>query len=178
MSLKEAKLDSVDATILQLLESENKVNEYLDENMDELVNTHIIPEIANVARAANLPDSFIRGLKFVKTGRNTGKVINTWGTRDKPLAKWFNYGTVDHFIQPTDPEGVLAWASGGPESGSPTAIFSKRAGSVKGETLFSKGHYVKGLPRTEAMEIGVSLGRKKLIAFVSQKGSEKFKKRS
>jgi len=35
--------------------------------------------------------------------------------------------------------------------------------SKQGDTLFSKGHYVSGVPRTEVMERGFQIGKKRLV---------------
>lgn len=138
-----------------------EINRILDDFMEPLVNATIIAEIKAVSVAANIPQPFIDGVKFRKTGPNIGEVINTWGTEDKPLARWFNYGTTQHWIEPLDPEGVLAWPAGA-EGSNPSAIFF-RGDSKETDMLFSKGHYVAGVPRTEAMEIGFNLGKKRLV---------------
>jgi len=83
-------------TPTQNSEAKKIVNQIIDENMEFLVNTYMIPELRSVALSSNLPDGFVIGIKFVKTGTNEGKIINTWGTEEKPLALWFNYGTRDH----------------------------------------------------------------------------------
>lgn len=114
------------------------VDELLDKNMSFLVNTYMIPEIQRVAQAANVPKGFIDGIKFVKTDNNEGNIINTWGTKDVPLALWFNYGTKDHGSLGDWP---LHW---------------KKAG----KNIYAK--YVRGVPETKAMEIGISIGEKRL----------------
>lgn len=124
-----------------------------------------------ISRAANLPEKFVNGFKFVKTGRNRGKIINTWGTKDKPLAKWFNYGTKEKiWIAPTTPGGTLAFPSTGPSGGkNPSGIFFKSASVPKaGSTIFSKGHYITGQPKTEAMERGVESSKKTLIVIATK----------
>lgn len=141
------RLDESDIALLKLQELENQTNEYLDRHMQEFMDVTVIPEIRDVARAMNLPDEFIDNIKFIKTGKNTGKVINTWGTSQKPLARWFNDGTKDHFIAPVSKK-AHHWIT------------------LLGNDAFSKGHMVRGLPKTEAMEIGLFLGKKKLIQAV------------
>lgn len=132
-----------------------EVDKILDDFMEPLVNQTIITEIKNIAMAANIPQGFIDGVKFRKTGPNRGQVINTWGTTETPLAIFFNYGTVMHWIEPVTKK-ALAWPAG--EGKHATAIYFQ--GEAKeGQTLFSKGHYVSGVPRTEAMEIGFNLGK-------------------
>lgn len=157
-------------------EGKRIVNDELDKGMEGYYNNFVIPEIMRISRASNLPEKFVNGFKFVKTGRNRGKIINTWGTTEKPLAKWFNDGTKEKiWIQPKDPDGVLAWPSGGPSGGkNPSAIFFKSAGTPKkGTTMFSKGHYITGQPKTEAMERGVDSSKKILIRNVTKDVQEK-----
>ena len=155
-SSKEEALEELDLT----LEETNKI---LDENMEEWFNAIVIPEAKRMATAMNLPKGFIDGIEFVKKGKNEGSVINTWGSKKKPLAKWFNYGTIDHWIQAFFKK-VLSWISKGPSAGNnPSAIFFRSANNESGRRFFSKGHYVSGLQRTEAMEFGVRQGKKQLI---------------
>jgi len=137
----------------------NQINEILDANMENLFNDYVVDEIRIIAAAANMPKHFIDGVKFVKTGKNEGEIINIWGTKDEPLAKWFNYSTSMHWIEPLTPDGVLAFPATGGKNAS--AIFSQ-GGQQAGDTMFSKGHYVSGLPRTEVMEIGYRVGSKRL----------------
>ena len=122
----------------------------------------------------NLPDGFVNGFKFVKKGRNRGKIINTWGTAQKPLAKWFNYGTKDKiWIEPLDPDGVLAWPAKGGGGKSSSSIYFKGSGKT-GNTLFSKGHYISGQPKTEAMERGIESSKNPLIKQIVAGSKEKF----
>lgn len=118
----------------------DKVNRILDENMSFLVNSYMIPELRAVAMSSNLPDGFVIGIKFVKTGDNEGKIINTWGREDLPLALWFNYGTSDHGALGNWP---LHWRD-----------------KDTGEEIYAM--YVRGVPKTLAMEIGMEIGTKRL----------------
>jgi len=133
-------IDSPEEIDAKLTESVNLVESTLDDNMVHLMNLYYIPEIKSVARAANLPQGFVDGIKFVKTGSNKGKIINTWGDNKKPLAKWFNYGTKDH----------------GPLGDKPMHWKSKKTG----EDIYAM--FVRGVPRTLAMEKGMELGNKRL----------------
>lgn len=144
-------------------EVRKEIDSILDDFLEPLVNFTIITEIKSIAQAANIPQGFIDGVKFVKTGKNKGIVINTWGTDEKPLAIWFNYGTVQHWIEPKS-GGVLAWE--GKSGTHATAIFFQ--GEKNTGTLFSKGHYVSGVPRTEAMERGYNIGKARLAEEASK----------
>lgn len=125
---------------LQTVEAENTVNQILDDNMQFLMDTYMIPEVKRAAQAANIPQPFVDGIKFTKTGSNEGDIINTWGTTEKPLALWFNYGTRDH---------------------GPLGNWELRWKGKSGKEIHAK--FVRGVPKTLAMEIGIELGTKRLI---------------
>ncbi len=132
-----------------------KIDKMLDDFMEPLMNSTIVAEIKRLADGANLPKAFSDGVKFKRTGPNQGEIINTWGTNEKPLAAWFNYGTNQHWIEPFDPDGAL--------------VFPDTSGRNSGQgEAFSKGHYVAGIPRTEVMESGFQIG-KKLLAIEASK---------
>ena len=121
-----------------------KVNKILDENMEYLVNEHVIPELRAVGFASNVPPDFVIHIAFKKTGENRGEIINTWGNEKLPLALWFNYGTKDH--------GSLGWW--------PLHWKDK----TTGKDIYAM--WVRGVPKTLVMETGIDLGLKKLRAAV------------
>ena len=122
-------------------QSKEEVENILSDNMDFIMNTYFIPEMKRVAFAANLPKPFADNIKFIKTDTNAGKVVNTWGSDEKPLALWFNYGTKDHGSLGDWP---LHWVD-----------------KVTGEDIYAM--YVRGVPKTLAMEIGFALAKKTLM---------------
>jgi hypothetical protein len=135
------KLNSSSAQISQKkVAAKEIVDQILDENLEYLMNEYMIPEVKGAARAASVPQKFVDGIKFVRTGNNEGNVVNTWGSKELPLALWFNHGTKDHGSLGTWP---LHWKDSA------------------GKDIFAM--YVRGVPRTEAMEIGMMLGKKRLI---------------
>lgn len=142
--------------INKLEELEDNTNDFLDENMEAWYNQYVVEEIKRIVRAMNLPQKFIDGVKFVKTGKNEGKVINTWGSMEKPLALWFNDGTADHFIAPLGP-WLLHWIT------------------ELGRHAYSAGHTVSGLPKTQAMEIGIQVGQKALQERARQETNDHLK---
>lgn len=133
-----------DAASMQLNEpkdeAEEIVNAILDTNMEFYMAEYMVPEVKKAAQAANVPEGFVLGIEFERTGDNEGEVINTWGTEDLPLALWFNYGTRDHGSKGNWP---LRWRS-----------------KKTGVEIFAR--YVRGVPKTLAMEIGMELGMEKL----------------
>ena len=158
-------LDPIDYTILSLKNIEDEVNSYLDEHMQQLYDEYVVVEIKELVKAMNMPKEFSNGVAFEKTAKNTGKIINTWGTDDTPLALWFNYGTRDHWIEPVNAK-ALAWKN---KEGSHAQAIFYQSGTQEGSTIFSKGHYVSGVPRTEAMEMGMKAGKKRIIAEATSK---------
>jgi len=131
------------------------IDEILDDFMEPLVKQTIIQEIKAIGAAANVPQGFIDGVKFIKTGSNKGQIINTWGTEEKPLARYFNYGTVQHWIEPVNKKALAFPATSGRNA---NAIYFQGEANPQG-TKFSKGHYVSGVPRTEVMERGFQSGK-------------------
>ncbi len=150
---------SLQQAIQDLERLEPTTREYLIENLDSLMDEFVVFEVVAAAKASNLPLEFIAGIKWKRTGDLSGRIVNTWGTADKPLAKWFNDGTPDHWIEPLTPGGVLAWE----------ATFGRHAKAIffmgdaqEGQMLFSKGHFVSGLEKTEVMQRGINNGMKRL----------------
>ncbi len=158
MSSPTVQFDSNKFIPPQRKELEEKINKILDDFLEPLMNSTIVEEIKSLAKASNLPQGFIDGVKFRRTEPNKGEIINTWGSKEKPLALWFNDGTKSHWIAPVKAK-ALHWLS---KVGiHPQAIFF-RGGTKAGTNLFSKGHYVSGIVATHAMERGYSIGKKRL----------------
>lgn len=132
------------------------------QQVEEIIRDTILAEIISACQAANMPKSFIENITFTKVSDTQYVIENSWKNEDGvPLAVFFEYGTRDHWIEPKD-GGVLAWESKGPESGQKKAIYSKRHDNVEGDTKFSKGHYVTGLPALEPMHNGFRIGYKRM----------------
>ena len=142
----------------QRSEIKKEIDRILDDFMEPLYNFTVIEEIKRIAQGANLPQGFIDGVKFIRTAPNQGKIINTWGTEEKPLARYFNYGTTMHWIEAVNAK-VLAWQ--GEQGRHATAIYFQGE-QFPGGTKFSTGHYVAGIPATHAMERGYNIGKKRL----------------
>jgi len=149
---------SLQQAILDLEQLEPETQDYLIENLDSIMENFVVYEAVSSAKASNLPKEFINGIEWKRTGPTAGKIINTWGSTEKPLAKWFEEGTPDHWIEPLNPDGVLVFeATFGRNA---TAIFFM-GNEEEGKLLYSKGHFVSGLEKTDAMARGIALGWKK-----------------
>ena len=131
----------VQQAIDDIIELEPLSKQYIEENLDDLIETHVVNEIKSISRAMNLPQHFIDGVKSLRVGPLHIKIINTWGTAEVPLAKFFNNGTNDHFIAPLG-DWLLRWVT------------------PLGNIARSRGHMVRGIQKTEAMEIGIKVGMK------------------
>ena len=142
----------------QLSGIKDEMNRILDDFMIPLVNATIVAEIKALAAASNLPQGFIDGVSARRVTQNEFEVINTWGTPETPLAAFFNYGTVDHWIEPVNAK-ALSWTA---KSGRNASAIYFQGNAKEGDRLFSKGHYVAGVPKTEVMERGFEIGMKLL----------------
>ena len=137
------------------------------ESIEELIEKTVLAEMIMAAQAANAPASFIKNIKLEKVSDTEYRIVNDWHTFDPrtgkkvPLARFFEYGTTRHWVEPVDAK-ALAWSSGGPQSGRSQAIYSKRADNTKGGKLFSKGHYVSGIIGYEPMNTGFKHGIAKM----------------
>jgi len=168
-----------DHTRGQLMNAKNNVNTFLDEKMEDYYNRYVIPEIKAIGRAANAPAAFIESFKFVKTGRGRGKIINTLGSKEKPLAKWFNYGTKHNYPITTKvvhPEGTPRVEREKTDVGGGHVLHPETLHYVdaSGEHHFPKMVIHPGQPRTLVMEKGVTSGSKQLISIVSDDVKEEF----
>ncbi len=149
---------SLQQAIEDIQQLEPQAHEYLTENLDSIMENFVVFEAKASARASNLPKEFTNGISWKRTGEAAGKIVNTWGSSDKPLAKWFEEGTPDHWIEPLTPGGVLVWEA---TFGSHASAIFFMGNEEQGKLLYSKGHYVSGLDKTDAMARGIALGWKK-----------------
>ena len=130
------------------------------DRIELIIKTTILSEMISASYAAKMPKSFIKNIRLTKLEDGKYEIRNNWtGPKGEPLAVFFEYGTVDHFI-PGNP--VLVFESKGPQSGSAKAIYSKSSSNVKGNMIFSTGHYVKGLVAHEPMFNGFKKGSKRM----------------
>lgn len=157
---------SVQEAIQQINELEPKTQQYIKENLATLVEDTFLFECRAMAFAANLPDKFIDGLAYIITGPMSFKLINTWGSEEKPLAKWFNDGTTDHWIAPLG-DYPLHWKAGDADKArNASAIFFESAEISEGQDMYSYGHMVSGLPATHSMERAIERAKKRFLTLV------------
>lgn len=132
---------------------------------ESLVRRTVLQEITLAAHAAHMPQGFIDGITFRRISDTEFEIENAWSKDDEyghhPLAVYHEFGTDDHWVAPVK-ASALAWQSAGPQSGRPRAIYSKRHDNKRGDTLFSKGHYVSGLPPLEPMTRGFKIGMERM----------------
>ena len=157
------------------MDEQTEFTRFLEENMEDWINQTVIKEMKAFALAAALPDAFLAGITLTKIP-NGYRITNTWSKDDKPLADYFEFGTRDHWIQPKNPDGVLAWGAPGSSGEHHGSAIYFQSGNKKGTSLFSKGHYVSGIARSDAMQRGYDIGMIQLKILISDE-TEKYKRR-
>ena len=143
-------ISQIDFSIIEAKEILPTFLDYLKINLAPVLADTIILEIKLISKAMNLPDGFIAGINYEMISSTRIKVINTWGSREKPLAKWFNYGTRDH--GPVFKE-ALHWKD-----------------PLTGKDVFAK--FVHGIERTLAMETGIELGKYRFLQKLLLEGKQ------
>ena len=144
---------------LRLGSAKIRVEEFADSVMSETINETILEDTKSIARAAGMRQGYLDAISFEKTGFLKGDVVNDWESPSKdalgkgvPLADYFEDGTTRHFIEPLDPDGVLAWED-----------------EDTGETRFSKGHWVNGIRAMKIMANGFKFGLDRFIQKLTEK---------
>lgn len=169
---------------IQLMKAKAEVNIELDSKMEYYYKTFVIPECQAIARAANCPQGFVQGFDFVKTGFGRGKIINTFGSMDNPLAKYFNYGTKKNYLiepkvqhpagsprSPRDAEQVGTEEE--PKVVHPTML---KITLPDGTIIFRPAAIHPGIEKSMALEDGTQLGTKRLIIAATKDIGDKFGK--
>lgn len=133
-----------------------EARKFISDNMILWVKDTVLKEILRHCKAANLPDSFIEHI-YVTSDSSKVSIINDWEEDDNPLARYFEYGTTDHWIEPKSPDGVLAWPAQGGGGTHARSIYYKSGEKKKGK-LYSKGHFVSGIQSHMAMSMGYDKG--------------------
>lgn len=138
---------------LRLDSAKIRIEEYADSVLSDTIDETILESCRTVARAAGMRQAYLDEIKFEKKGFLKGDVVNEWTSLSKdalgkgvPLALFFEDGTVTHFIEPLDPDGVLVWED--PDTG---------------ETRYSKGHIVAGIKAMKIMINGFKFGLDRFI---------------
>ena len=143
-----------------------------------IVRDIVFDEVRRAAEAAGMPQGFVDALEFNEIGPGEYEIVNDWSRPpDKwretpyPLAKWFEYGTDRHWVAPRGKAAgfsdVLTWIRGDPDKDRPQAIYSKSYEPPEGTRLFSKGHYVSGIPAIEPMHRGFEQGLRRLQDYLA-----------
>ena len=136
--------------------------------MPQWIRDTVLAKAIALAYAANMPIGFIEGLQIVETA--TGfQLYNDWaGEFGEPLAKWFEDGTRTHWIEPKvkHPPGgnVQGRSTEKAEHGDGTTVQhpSVLHWTKNGVSFFSKGHYVRGIPKFAVMKNALESGGQEL----------------
>lgn len=147
---------------------EQKVNQIINDNMEEWFKTIVIPEAKRMSEAMNLPEKFTSAIQYRQLGKGKGQVVNNFGSPDVPLAIFFNYGTKRNYViepkvkhakirprAPRDTEKV----------GDNSVVHPEALHWIAptGEHVFRKRVIHPGFPKTLAMQFGVEQGKNRLI---------------
>lgn len=75
-----------------------KFKKFIERNGEKMVRDLVYKEMIQMAHAANMPDAFIKGIKFKKISKTRFRIYNDWkGPFNEPFAKWFEYGTKKNY---------------------------------------------------------------------------------
>ena len=156
-------------------EIEKGVTPFIQDNLEQWITDTVLKRILSYARAANMPQSFIDHI-HIEIVDGQYAIVNDWkNSEGKPLSIFFEHGTVDHWVAPRTggfvTGGVLAWPAAPGKHGS--AIYYQ-SGVAPGTMLFSKGHYVTGLPKLEPMTKGLAKGIQQLKRKMKKEIKQKF----
>ncbi len=110
-----------------------QIKKFIDDQVVNIAERTFGEEFLKLAEAEGMTGRYKQSL-VIKT--ESGNLILELDYRgqdnDEPLGVWFEHGTKDHFIKPTEKK-ALSWIEGG-------------------QRFFSKGHFVKGIPERRIME--------------------------
>ena len=123
-----------------------------------------------MASAMGLPDQFVEGIGWRKVADGHWQLYNSWmgrnyhtGLMDVPLARFFEFGTIDHAVVPVYAK-ALAWKVS--YGGKDFPHFARVRGSREG-MAFSRGHVVSGLPESDAMGGEVRHAREGIAGYIA-----------
>lgn len=151
------------------LQATRRVQQIINENAEDWIYDYVVLETKRMALAMFLPEKFIESIELRYHGNGRASVVNTFGTPDVPLAKFFNYGTKRNYtIEPKVVHGTPAPRSPrDKERVGDKSVKVVHPQALKwesgGETRFAKRVTHPGFPKTMAMEFGVQQGKKFLM---------------
>ena len=151
---------------------EFRAKEWIRKNALKLAKKSFGQDFLAVSQSEKMSDRFIKSLKFNQNsniGNNEMSIsftVSSYKTDDdKPLWKFFEYGTKDHWIEPVNAK-ALHWTKGS-SGGRPQGIYFQSSETQEGDSMFSKGHYVRGITArkivTDTRKIGYPKFRRELM---------------
>ena len=158
-------------TRLRLQSYPHRVEEFLRKNAVSIAHRTIGEEFLKLCADRGMTQRYSQSLVIEAESSFKGtklKIYVDYKDRDDPsipLDLYFEEGTKDHWIAPKNKK-ALHWIKGG-GGDRPQAIFSQGAGSEAGDSMFSKGHFVRGITArkiiTDTKKIGYPKFRKELM---------------
>ena len=109
-----------------------QIKKFIDGQVANIAERTLGEEFLKLAESEGMTARYKQSLKITTESGNLILELDYRGENDEPLGVWFEHGTKDHFIKPTNKK-VLSWIEGG-------------------QRFFSKGHFVKGIPERRIME--------------------------
>jgi len=121
-----------------------QVKKFINDQVANIAERTFGEEFLKLSEAEGMTARYKQNLKIkIESGNLILELDYRGRDNDEPLGVWFEHGTKDHFIKPTNKK-VLSWIEGG-------------------QRFFSKGHFVKGIPEKRIME---RMGKQGLSSFL------------
>ena len=158
-------------TRMRLESYPHRVEEFLRKNAVNIAQRTIGEEFLKLCADRHMTQRYSQSLHIEAQSSIKGtnlKIYVDYKARDDPsipLDLYFEEGTKDHWIAPKNKK-ALHWIKGG-GADRPQAIFSQGSGSEAGDSMFSMGHFVRGITArkivTDTKKIGYPKFRKELM---------------
>lgn len=145
-----------------------RFKKYLKPRIEQWLRETILAEMIRASEAANMPDGFIQEIKLERTSAPQAtvnfryQIVNRWQKEGKPLAKWFEYGTQIHLIEPKIYSDPLNNPTG------PSMLHWYRDGKHN----FRRIVLHPGIEKQTPMNIGYRIGKKKFRQLFNRRMSE------
>ena len=144
-----------------------RVQEWLRRNAVAIAHRTIGEEFLKLCDDRGMTQRYKQSLVIESDVSSSGvklKIYVDYKDRDGkgiPLDLFLEHGTKDHWIEPINKK-ALHWIKQG--GGSPQSIYSESSETEDGDSMFSKGHFVKGIEARNIMTDTKRIGYPKFKA--------------